>query len=264
MAGLLYVKLDASYPDDEKIILAGEKAELLYVRGLCLAKRILSDGFIADAHLPRFGLQGVEARARRLCQVGLWRRDDDAGGYWISSWLKHNPSAGQVAEIREKRRHAGKQSAQQRAQQSVEQHAEQVDEHPSKTEEEEEEEGSRGAVSELRPDVTQAYSDTVHVLTRRLALAVKANGHKVPDETAKTRGKWLDAIRLLLDRDGADPGEVERVIDWATGDEFWRANIQSAPKFREKYSQLRLQMQRGSGRESYEALDRYEKGAWIR
>lgn len=128
MSGLLYVKLDASYDDDDKIIRAGEKAELLYIRGLCLAKRILSDGFVSDAHLPRFGLSGVQARAGKLVEVGLWERDDDAGGYWIIAWLKHNRSAAEVDEIREKRREAGRRggeaSGKQRPKQNAKQSAE--------------------------------------------------------------------------------------------------------------------------------------------
>lgn len=96
MASGLYVKLDASYEDDEKIIQAGEKAELLYVRSLCLVKRILSDGFVSDAHLPKFGLTSVNQRARKLAEVGLWDRDDGRGGYWIRAWPKHNRSAEDV------------------------------------------------------------------------------------------------------------------------------------------------------------------------
>ena len=99
MGSNLYVKLDASYDDDPKILMAGEKAEVLYLRGLCLAKRILSDGFIADVHLPRFGLSSVQARAKKLVEVGLWDRVD--GGYLIRAWLKHNSSKDEVEAIKE-------------------------------------------------------------------------------------------------------------------------------------------------------------------
>ena len=99
MGSNLYVKLDASYDDDPKILLAGEKAEVLYLRGLCLAKRILSDGFIADVHLPRFGLSGVQSRAKKLVEVGLWERAE--GGYLIRAWLKHNSSRDEVEAIKE-------------------------------------------------------------------------------------------------------------------------------------------------------------------
>lgn len=93
MAGTLFIKLDVNYADDPKIIEVGEKSEILYVRSLCLAKRIMSDGFIADAHLPRFGLSGVNARARKLVAAGLWTRDDERGGYVITAWSRRNPPA---------------------------------------------------------------------------------------------------------------------------------------------------------------------------
>jgi hypothetical protein len=84
--GLLHVALDVDYADDEAIILAGEKAELLYVRALCTAKKSLSDGFVADAQIARYGLTGWQQRARRLVDVGLWRRDPTRAGYWILGW----------------------------------------------------------------------------------------------------------------------------------------------------------------------------------
>jgi hypothetical protein len=51
----------------------------------------------------------------------------------------------------------------------------------------------------------------------------------------------------MLDRDGRTEQEVHGAIEWCQGDEFWRANILSLPKLREKYDQLRLQAQRRSG-----------------
>jgi hypothetical protein len=105
MARTLYVPLDVNYADDEKIILAGERAELLYLRALCLAKRILSDGVVADAHLPRFGLAGVGARARKLVDVGLWERVE--GGYRIVAWARHNKSAAEVEAGQQEKSHGG-------------------------------------------------------------------------------------------------------------------------------------------------------------
>jgi hypothetical protein len=88
------------------------------------------------------------------------------------------------------------------------------------------------------------FSDEVCALTRHLGQRVKANGHKTPDPATKAAYNWFDAIDKLLRLDGADASEVHEVIEWATADEFWRANIRSAAKFRDQYSQLRLQRQR--------------------
>lgn len=94
-----FAPLSAHYYDDDAVIAAGEKAELLYVRGLAFAARKPVDGFISDLQLTTFRLPGVKARAARLVEVGLWERTED--GYRIRAWLKHNASR---AEIEEKQR----------------------------------------------------------------------------------------------------------------------------------------------------------------
>ena len=94
-----FAPLSAHYYDDDAIIAAGEKAETLYVRGLAFAARKPVDGFISDLQLTTFRLPGVQARAARLVEVGLWERVE--GGFQIAAWLKHNASK---AEIEEKQR----------------------------------------------------------------------------------------------------------------------------------------------------------------
>jgi hypothetical protein len=71
------------------------------------------------------------------------------------------------------------------------------------------------------------------------------------DERAKVQPQskgWRDAMRLLIDADGRAPGEVEQVIRWCQADDFWRSNILSASKLREKFPMLRGQMARDAGR----------------
>ncbi|HKY58356.1 MAG TPA: hypothetical protein VJL80_09985 [Aeromicrobium sp.] len=101
-----FAPLSAHYYDDDAIIAAGEKAEVLFTRGLAFAARKPADGFITDLQLTTFRLSAVTARAKRLCEVGLWERVEDdllgtGTGYRIRSWLKHNASR---AEIEEKQR----------------------------------------------------------------------------------------------------------------------------------------------------------------
>ena len=61
----------------------------------------------------------------------------------------------------------------------------------------------------------------------------------------------------MLDNDGRTEQEIHGAIDWCQADEFWRSNILSMPKLREKYDQLRLQAQRnargGTARQQAEA-----------
>ena len=91
-----------------------------------------------------------------------------------------------------------------------------------------------------RPDVER--------LCAHLADRIEANGSKRPIIGAK----WRTSARLMLDRDGRTEDQIMRAIDWAQNHEFWRANILSMPKLRERYDQLRLQASqpRANGRQS--------------
>jgi len=76
----------------------------------------------------------------------------------------------------------------------------------------------------------------IEAICTRLADRIEANGSKRP----RIGKRWREAARLLLDRDGRTESQVLTAIDWCQSDEFWRSNILSMPKLREKYDQLRL------------------------
>lgn len=80
----------------------------------------------------------------------------------------------------------------------------------------------------------------VEHLCALLADLVEANGAKRPTVTKR----WRDAARLMIDRDGHSVEQIEWLIRWSQRDEFWRANILSMPKFRDKFDQLRLKATR--------------------
>jgi hypothetical protein len=70
-----------------------------------------------------------------------------------------------------------------------------------------------------------------------LADLIEANGSKRPTITKA----WHNAARLMLTNDGRHMDKAADLIRWSQQDSFWRSNILSMPKFREKYDQLRLQ-----------------------
>lgn len=84
---------------------------------------------------------------------------------------------------------------------------------------------------------TQAQPDREHVLLSQL-LADLIRQRDPKAKAAPLSKGWLDAIRLLIERDGRSPAEVERVIRWCQADAFWQSNILSAPKLRAKFDQL--------------------------
>lgn len=87
---------------------------------------------------------------------------------------------------------------------------------------------SRGTIEKpVRLDVEKACT--------LLADLVEANGSKRPS----INKRWRDAARLLIDKDGRTLDQVLTAIRWCQNDEFWRGNVMSMPKLRDKYDQLR-------------------------
>ena len=93
---------------------------------------------------------------------------------------------------------------------------------------------SKNILSEVPPD------PLIEELCERLADRIEANGVKRPT----INQRWRDACRLMLERDNRKPNEIRGAIDWCQSDEFWRANVLSMSKLREKYDQMFLIAQR--------------------
>lgn len=98
-----YAPLSAYYYDDDAIIRAGEKAEVLFCRLLAFSARALADGYVSDAQMTRVGagLPSLRARVAKLVDVGLLERVDGdlfggETGYRLVRWLKWNLSAEEI------------------------------------------------------------------------------------------------------------------------------------------------------------------------
>lgn len=100
-----YAPLSASYYRDDAILEAGEKAEVLYVRGLAFCSDAMCDGFISDRQVTAVlgvGMRDAMRRAQALVDVELWERVD--GGFMVRSWLKWNRSAEEIGRARKQDR----------------------------------------------------------------------------------------------------------------------------------------------------------------
>lgn len=108
--------------------------------------------------------------------------------------------------------------------------------------------GSESDPSLLTPNSLLLTTDSTHLATspndvrddvmdlcKLLSELMVSNGDKEPRITQA----WLDSARLMLDKDGRDYEASQRLLRWALHDSFWKANIQSMPKFRDKFDQLR-------------------------
>lgn len=105
------------------------------------------------------------------------------------------------------------------------------------------EQGNRG--TEEQGNSSSAIADAtprpdVEALLDLLDSEIEANGGRKPKRTKKNE----DAIRLMLDRDKIPAEDIAGAIRWCQADEFWRSNILSASKLREKYDTLRAQARR--------------------
>jgi hypothetical protein len=54
---------------------------------------------------------------------------------------------------------------------------------------------------------------------------------------------WADDFRKLVELDGVkDKKLIKKVMDWVMSHHFWRTNILSGKKFREKFGELAIKM----------------------
>lgn len=96
--------------------------------------------------------------------------------------------------------------------------------------------GREPEVADKSDDAANSTRPDVERLCTHLANHIENNGSKRPTVTSR----WRDAARLLIDKDGRTEEQVRWLIDWCQADEFWRSNILSMPKLREKFDQLLL------------------------
>lgn len=54
--------------------------------------------------------------------------------------------------------------------------------------------------------------------------------------------KWSDDMRKLIEIDKIDMHLAKEVMDWVTADSFWKTNVLSAKKLREKFGELAIKM----------------------
>lgn len=105
MSGL-FVPLDVEYDSDDKIILAGPLAELLYIRSLAFCKRTMKNGVVMKSQLVVISraLKQPDQLAAKLVAVGLWI---DNGDKWtIPAWSKRNKLAEDIIADKEMKKAA--------------------------------------------------------------------------------------------------------------------------------------------------------------
>lgn len=85
------------------------------------------------------------------------------------------------------------------------------------------------------------YSDMVNDLTVLLCNKLRENNEKA--KLPSDLKKWNSAIDALNRLDAYSFEQIESVLIWSQQNHFWKTNILSATKLREKFAQLLLNMQ---------------------
>ena len=252
-----WFKVDDKLHDHRKARKAGKSAMGVWVLAGSWSMDNDTDGFVPADVLARWG---TLADAKRLIEAGLWREGTHKGeqGWRFHDWSRFQPSAAVTAAKRAKEAEAGLRGNHKRW------HADRgindpeceycyrvADQEPDGVPDDNPIGGGESGANRPVPvpDPTTTSNEVVGASEPRtdvlricdhLADRIASNGSNRP-----TIGKgWHDAARLMLDRDGRTEQEIHGAIDWCQQDEFWRSNILSMPKLREKYDQLRLQAQR--------------------
>ena len=254
-----WAPVDTGYLDNPKmldVLDASGTATLMHLASILYCAQHLTDGHISPG-VARRKVGATKEDDRLLIDAGLWHEaghdcaecpQPEPNKVYVHDFLQHNRTAAKAKRVSERRSEAARarwaktkaddappmQSALQGAQQSAMQNGDVCNAEREREREKEREIVTSEDVTPPRPDVEQ--------LCRHLQERIVANGSKRPNVTKK----WRDSARLMLDTDGRTAEQIAYLIDWSQNDEFWKGNILSMPKLREKFDTLRMQSQRTS------------------
>lgn len=106
---MTWVKMDDRYPDHPSVAGLTDGAFRLWCTGIAYCSQHLTDGFIPEAVINRWGVKHADRAAAELIGAGRWRSNAD--GYEVVNYLAYQRSRAQVEALSEKRSKAGKKGA---------------------------------------------------------------------------------------------------------------------------------------------------------
>lgn len=232
-----YSKIEHSLYDNPKIVGLSCEAFRAYVEGILYSGKNLTDGFLDERIVARmWGTQVADELTTNDPVNPSWQRVE--GGWMIYGFTERQTTKAEVDAMREQKSRAGKASVEAKRNKKTTQNQQSVEQSANT--------GSTQAQPDIDIDIDKELNvaneirNDVLTLCEFLADKIEDNGSKRPIPNKQ----WFDAARLMLDRDRRDYIECKQLIIWCQENTFWRANILSMPKFREKYDQLRLQREK--------------------
>lgn len=243
-----YFKLDVGYMTNPKVLAVLDEspaAILLHIASIGYAAQHLTDGVVPVKAILRMTGASPED-TDLLFAAGLWENGPTSGKATVHDYLEHQRSSIDVKGASEKAKRAA--GARWDASSNASSNASSMpDAMPDASESamprergEREERDIKNKSAADAPDATRALAlvnnrTDVDRLCAHLADRIAEDGSKRPSITKS----WLDAARLMLDKDQRPEHEIHAAIDWCQDHHFWRTNILSMPKLREKFDQLR-------------------------
>lgn len=227
----LFARLSLDYADHPKIAGLSDGAFRAHVEMILYSRRYLTDGQIAKQIAKRW----PERVLAELCtndpeHPSLQLADD--GSFVIYGFSEMQETREEVQVKSQIRAEAGRLGGLAKSKQIASKvSSKNVPETETETEKKY---SSEVADATARPDVIEILD--------HLDQRIRENDptRRLPSRTKKN----LAAARLLIDRDGHTVDQVKAAIDFSQADEFWRSNVLSMSKLRDKYDQLRAQAMR--------------------
>lgn len=233
-----FIKLDVGYLSNPKVaglLIAGRpNAVLIHVYCMTYSRQHRTDGIVPVALALRGVIGATKKDVAAAVDAGLLLNREE-GVVEVHDYLEHQESAADI-KARSDAGRAGAQARWGKAKRNADRTATSNANRNAEERRGEKRKNSSSEVADatLRPEIT-------HLLDF-LDKHIEANGSRKPQRTKRN----IDAARLLLDKDGRTVEQIEAAITWCQTNEFWRANVLSMAKLREKYDQLRLAAQRQS------------------
>ncbi|MGG3943393.1 replication protein [Peribacillus psychrosaccharolyticus] len=93
----------------------------------------------------------------------------------------------------------------------------------------------------LKYDESNSYFKMAVYFHQKVAAVAKEAGVEHLTKKANLQS-WADDFRKLIEIDGVTKKLAKDVMDWVVEDPFWRTNVLSAKKLREKFTDLAIKM----------------------
>lgn len=226
----LYARFDIGMDEHSKVITLSDEAFRALFESTFYSRRQLTDGFLDErVVLRKWGEKVAEELSSNDNFKPSWVKVD--GGWKIHDFAEHQTTTADIQAKREAGRKGGIAKASKGLAGATKVLKQKGSNTLAKTETETE--TYKNSSSEIanalpRPDVENlldSFDENMESIGAKKPARSKAN---------------INAMRLLLDKDGYSSEQVLWIMNWASSDEFWRTNILSPSKLRTQFEQLKL------------------------